>query len=93
VKAEVKTQNFQLNDSTVSDLLLNDMATKRSFQCILKIMQTLFSATFYTDFAKAFFTTRMPYGFTLLKAIPVQALTGPEGSKGLRHLHFKTVGT
>jgi hypothetical protein len=27
------------------------------------------------------------------KAIPLEALTGPEGSKRLRFLHFKTKGT
>jgi hypothetical protein len=27
------------------------------------------------------------------KAIPLQAWTGPEGSRGLRHPDFKTIGT
>jgi hypothetical protein len=33
------------------------------------------------------------YKFKKVKAIPLQALTGPEGSRSLRLLYFKTIGT
>jgi hypothetical protein len=37
--------------------------------------------------------TEVNHEIVNIKAIPSQALTGPEGSMSLRHADFKTIGT
>jgi hypothetical protein len=59
---------------------------KRSFLITLKYS--------YKPKVKSLLSTALMHmGKWRYKAIPLQALTGPEGSRRLRLPHFKTIGT